>query len=125
MSTGLAILTVIVVVCIGLWCLSRTETGQALYVKHYKRAMEICSSGTIVFVTCQIITMLSTVHSFVGGSTYPNPFNFAIDALRGVLGLEVFEIFHVACAMETTYASKLLTITLGPLVLLAASFLIQ
>ena len=58
-------------------------------------------------VTWQIVTGLGQAHSFRGGSSYPAPFSYFVNAIE-IFMFDFFTFFHTECVARTTYAGKLM-----------------
>ena len=71
--------------------------------------------GTMMIVTYQIIVNLSHVHTFRGGSSYPEPFAAIVGAVE-VLTVNLFQLFHMECSISgSDYGHQLVISTLLPI----------
>jgi hypothetical protein len=57
-------------------------------------------------VTWQIVSGLGQAQSFRGGSSYPSPFNYFVNAIE-IFMLDFFVFFHTECVERTNYSTKL------------------
>ena len=54
------------------------------------------NQGTMVVVTLQIVSGLSTAHAFHGGGDYPSPYSHIVKFFE-LLALDLFQLFRLDC----------------------------
>ena len=100
---------------------------QAWYERNMVFIERISQQCTIIFVTWQIVSSLSSVHEHVGGAGYPDPFKEWSEAVEQILNFDLFDIVHPDCwgwnMGNITYQSKLMVYTIFPLGLIALGLL--
>ena len=102
---------------------------QVWYEKNQVFLERISQQGTIIFVTWQIVSSLSSVHEHVGGAGYPDPFKEWSEAVEQILNFDLFDIVHPDCwgwnMGNITYQSKLMVYTIFPICLIAFGLLVR
>ena len=91
--------------------------------RYYKKREDLITrmrdQGTMLIITYQIIGGLGSVFEFSGGGEYPQPFQDIIGSLD-MLNLNIFQILHLECSVESDHYDRLRWSTLIPVGIVSA-----